>query len=59
MTCQPVQDSIECAQRLMNRTADFGVFSAESALVLAALKYEGLTVLKEMRHRDRLHRNFL
>lgn len=51
-----IKDSIECAQRLRNGTADFGIFSAESTLLLATLKWEGLTVIKELRHRDRLQR---
>lgn len=57
VSCQLVQDSIECAHRLRNGTADFGVFSAETALLLATLRYDGLTVIKELRHTDRLTRN--
>lgn len=56
VNCQRVQDSIDCAQRLRNATAEFGVFSAESTLLLATLRWDGLTALKELRHRDRLHR---
>lgn len=56
VNCQRVQDSIECAQRLRNGTADFGIFSAETALLLATMKYDGLTIIKELRHRDRLQR---
>lgn len=51
--CIRVQDSIECAQRMMNGTADFGVFSAESALHVGTLAWPGLTVIKELRHRER------
>lgn len=57
VSCQLVQDSIECAHRLRNGTADFGVFSAETALLLATLKHDGLSVIKELRHSDRLTRN--
>lgn len=52
--CQQVQDSVECAQRIRNGSAEFGVVSAESALLLATLRWDGLTVLKELRHRDRI-----
>ncbi|XP_055312827.1 transferrin-like [Sitodiplosis mosellana] len=53
--CVRVQDSIECAKHLRNDASGFGIFSAESTLLLAALNYDGLTVLKELRHRDRLN----
>lgn len=53
VNCQRVQDGIECAQRLRNGTADFGIFGPETALLLASLKYDSLTVVKELRHRDR------
>lgn len=53
--CVRVQDSIECANLLNNGSSGFGVFSAESALLLATMHYDGLTVLKELRHRDRLN----
>lgn len=56
VNCQRVQDSIECAARIRNGTADFGVFSAESALQLATLGWPELTVVKELRHQDRLTR---
>ena len=55
VNCQRVQDSIECAHRIRNATADFGIFSAESALQLASLEWSDLTVVKELRHRDRLN----
>ncbi|XP_031637288.1 transferrin-like [Contarinia nasturtii] len=51
--CAKVQDSIECANLLRNRSSGFGIFSAESTLLLAALNYDDLTVLKELRHMDR------
>lgn len=56
--CVRVQDSIECARLLRNGASGFGIFSAESTLLLAALNYDGLTVLKELRHRDRLNREY-
>lgn len=56
VNCQRVQDGIDCVQRLRNGTAEFGVFSAESALLLATLRWDGLTAVRELRHRDRLHR---
>ncbi|XP_058829124.1 transferrin-like [Topomyia yanbarensis] len=52
--CVTVQDSIECAQRIRNGTAEIGIFSAESMLQLATLAWDGLTVVKELRHNDRL-----
>uniref|UniRef100_A0A1L8DJ83 Putative transferrin n=2 Tax=Nyssomyia neivai TaxID=330878 RepID=A0A1L8DJ83_9DIPT len=51
--CLRVQDSIECAQRMLNNTADFGIFSAESILQIGALGWDGMTVVKELRHSDR------
>lgn len=53
-----MQDSIECAQEIINGTADFGVFSAENAYHLAALGWDGLTVIKEIRHNERLQERF-
>lgn len=55
--CVRVQDSIECA-KILSKSSGFGIFSAESMLLLAALKYDGLTVLKELKHRDRLNREY-
>lgn len=54
VTCERVQDSIECAQKIRNGTADFGVFTAESSLQLASLGWADLTVVKELRHMDRM-----
>lgn len=53
MRCVYVQDSVECAQRLINGTADFGMISAESGYHLATVGWEGITVIKELRHKDR------
>lgn len=52
--CETVQDSIQCAQKIRNGTADFGVFTAESSLQLASLGWTDLTVIKELRHMDRM-----
>lgn len=52
--CHTVQDSIECAQAIRNGTADFGVFSAESALLIAQLGWDSLLVVKELRHNERI-----
>jgi Transferrin len=51
--CVHVQDSIECAARMRNNSADFGVFSAESTMHLARLGWDGMTVIKELRHKER------
>lgn len=40
-------------------TADFGVFTAESSLQLASLAWSDLTVVKELRHMDRMGCNVL
>lgn len=53
VVCVTVQDSIECAQRIRNGTADMGIFSAESMLQLATLGWGGITVVKELRHQER------
>jgi hypothetical protein len=54
VTCELVQGSIECAQKIRNGTADFGIFTAESSLQLASLGWSDLTVVKELRHMDRM-----
>lgn len=51
--CIIVQDSIECAQRIQNGTAHFGIFSAESMLQLAYLDWSELVVAKQLPHRTR------
>uniref|UniRef100_A0A8D8BFS2 Transferrin n=1 Tax=Culex pipiens TaxID=7175 RepID=A0A8D8BFS2_CULPI len=53
VVCVTVQDSIECAQRIRNGTANIGIFSAESLVHLATLGWDGLAVVKELRHTDR------
>lgn len=53
MSCIFVQDAIECAQRIRNGTAEFGILTAENAFHMATLRYDGLAVIKELRHRDR------
>lgn len=58
VNCVYAQDTIECAQRIRNGTAEFGVFSAESAFHIAALGWDGLTVIKEIRHNERLREPF-
>jgi hypothetical protein len=45
---------MECAQRIRNGTADFGAFTAENAYHLAAMGWNDLTVIKEVRHKERL-----
>lgn len=46
-------NSIECAQKIRNGTADMGIFSAESMLQLSSLAWGGITVVKELRHQER------
>lgn len=57
VSCVYVQDSIECAQHIRNETdkttADFGVFTAESSLLLAQLGWDNINVIKEVRHIER------
>lgn len=57
VSCVFVQDSIECAQHIQNdsspATADFGVFSAESTILLAQLDWNNLNVVKEVRSKIR------
>lgn len=49
--CQWVQDSIECAKRIRNGTADFGTFLPESALHISALDWSNqMIVIKELKH---------
>lgn len=59
VTCHRVQDSIECAQCIRNGTADFGIFTAESSLHVTKLQWDSLTVVKELRHRDRQYSKLL
>lgn len=49
-----MQDPIECAQRIQNGTADFGLFSAEANLQLALLDWPELAVTRELRHKTRI-----
>lgn len=56
--CQYVQDSIECAKRIQNKTADFGVFSAESMVLLGSLNWSDLSVVRELRNRDRRQKEY-
>lgn len=58
VSCVFAQDAIECAQRIRNGTAEFGVFTAENAYHIASLGWEDLTVIKEIRHNDRLSQQF-
>lgn len=53
VNCVIVQDPIECAMRIRNGTADFGLFPAESTLQLAVLDWPELVVTKELRHKSR------
>lgn len=53
VSCIFVQDAIECAQRIRNGTAEFGILTAENAFHMATLRYDGLAVIKELRHRDK------
>lgn len=56
--CVRVQDSVECAKILRGGTAGIGIFSAESMVLLAALNFTDLNVLKELRHRERTNRKY-
>lgn len=53
-----MQDAVECAQRIINGTADFGVFSAENAFHIASMRWQGITVIKELRHSSRSREPF-
>ncbi|XP_055390360.1 uncharacterized protein LOC129619238 [Condylostylus longicornis] len=53
VNCIWVQDSIECAQRIRNKTADFGMFSAESILQLAVLNWPELSIVQPFAHKER------
>jgi Transferrin len=57
-SCVYVQDAVECAQRIMNGTADFGVFTAENAFHIASMRWQGMTVIKELRHTSRIREPF-
>lgn len=58
VVCVYAQDAVECAQRIQNGTADFGIFSAESAFHIASMGWRDLTVIKEIRHTERLNEPF-
>lgn len=47
--------STDCALKLQNRTADFGMFKAEEA-ILTSHFLEGVTVIGDIRHEDRTDR---
>jgi hypothetical protein len=42
----------------MNGTADFGVFTAENAYHVASMRWQGMTVIKELRHTQRIREPF-
>jgi hypothetical protein len=44
--------STDCALKLQNRTADFGMFQAEEA-ILTSHFLEGVSVIGDIRHEDR------
>jgi len=54
VSCHYVQDSIECAQLVKNNTVQFGVFSAETTLLLAKLNWDELVVVKELHHTEQV-----
>lgn len=58
VNCIMVQDAVECAQRISNGTAELGIFTAENAFHLATMRWEGLVVIKELRHTSRTRENF-
>ncbi|KAG5669349.1 hypothetical protein PVAND_017237 [Polypedilum vanderplanki] len=58
VNCIMVQDAVECAQRIINGTADFGILTAENAFHIATLRWEGLVVIKELRHTSRIRESF-
>lgn len=58
VSCVYAQDAVECAQRLRNGTADFGVFTAENAYHIASLDWDDMSVIKEIRHMSRLREEF-
>lgn len=58
VNCVFVQDAVECAQRIINGTAEFGIFSAENSFHIAAMRWSGLAVIKELRHTSRRNEPF-
>ncbi|CRK97686.1 CLUMA_CG011066, isoform A [Clunio marinus] len=54
VNCVFAQDAVECAHRIRNGTAEFGVLTAENAYLLGTLDWRDLTVIKEIRHIERL-----
>lgn len=55
--CEYVEDSVDCLLKLKAGSADFGVFTAEEALV-AAQEGSGLQVVGEVRHKARVNEAF-
>ncbi|XP_059470272.1 lactotransferrin-like [Neocloeon triangulifer] len=55
--CVPVLDSTDCALRIQNRTADFGMFKAEEA-ILASHFLESVAVIGDIRHEERTEDEF-
>lgn len=52
--CLRVADSAECAIRLAQGEADFGIFNAEELLLLHPFYQSDIVPILQLRHRDRL-----
>ncbi|XP_065338235.1 transferrin-like [Cloeon dipterum] len=55
--CVPVEDSTDCALKMRERKAHFGMFKAEEAL-LASHILEAVNVIGDIRHEEYIHENF-
>ena len=59
MSCERVIDSAECAVRLAQGKADFGVFNAEEMLLTYQFYPDEFQPIAELRYKDRINGDFL
>lgn len=62
VTCVMVTDAVNCALQIQNDSsataANFGIFSAESTLLLGQVDWNNLNVVKEVRSNERPNENY-
>ncbi|XP_043276631.1 transferrin-like [Venturia canescens] len=58
VSCLRVTDSAECAMRLAEGKADFGVFDAEEMLLAYQFYPDQLKVVSQLRHNERIEEDF-
>lgn len=58
VSCVLVEDSVDCAIKIQNGEADFGLFTAEEALLVFNFINQDVEVIGQLRHREKLNESF-